>query len=121
GSLSFVMYFSKFIIHQSVLYVILFFKKLVKWCKGKYVVSPGTSFTLEPKDTELKTAWAQVTDEIKNTSWKAMYAKNNAEFDQIVKKMEKNAKAYGYDACIEWSKSQAERRHQLEQELKATK
>ena len=35
GSLSFVMYFSKFIIHQSVLYVILFFKKLVKWCKGK--------------------------------------------------------------------------------------
>ena len=26
------MYFSKFIIHQSVLYVILFFKKLVKWC-----------------------------------------------------------------------------------------
>ena len=50
-----------------------------------------------------------------------MYAKNDAEFDQIVKKMEKNAKAYGYDACIEWSKSQAERRHQLEQELKATK
>ncbi len=89
--------------------------------KGKYVVSPGTSFTLEPKDTELKTTWAQVTDEIKNTSWKAMYAKNDAEFDQIVKKMEKNAKAYGYDACIEWSKSQAERRHQLEQELKATK
>ena len=30
GSLSFVMYFSKFIIHQSVLYVILFFQKTCK-------------------------------------------------------------------------------------------
>lgn len=32
GSLSFVMCFSKFIIQQSILYVILFYKKLVKWC-----------------------------------------------------------------------------------------
>lgn len=34
GSLSFVMYFSKFIIHQSVLYVILFFQKT---CKVVYI------------------------------------------------------------------------------------
>ena len=39
GSLSFVMYFSKFIIHQSVLYVILFFKKLVKWCM--FIIRPN--------------------------------------------------------------------------------
>jgi hypothetical protein len=32
GSLSFVMYFGKLIIHQSILYVILFYKKVVKWC-----------------------------------------------------------------------------------------
>ena len=39
------MYFSKFIIHQSVLYVILFFKKLVKWCKE--YTSP---YDEDPKD-----------------------------------------------------------------------
>lgn len=85
--------------------------------KGKYVVSPGTSFTLEPKDTDLKTVWAQVTDEIKNSSWKAMYAKTDAEFDKIVDQMVKSAKDYGYDTCIDWSKGQAEKRHRLEQEL----
>ena len=85
--------------------------------KGKYVVSPGTSFTLEPKDTDLKTVWAQVTDEIKNSSWKAMYAKTDAEFDKIVAQMTKSAKDYGYDTCIDWSKGQAEKRHRLEQEL----
>ena len=37
GSLSFVMCFSKFIIQQSILYVILFYKKLVKWCSYMYL------------------------------------------------------------------------------------
>lgn len=85
--------------------------------KGKYVVSPGTSFALDPKDTDLKTVWAQVTDEIKNSSWKAMFAKTDAEFDKLVDTMTKNAKDYGYDTCIDWSKGQADKRHKLEQAL----
>lgn len=87
--------------------------------KGKYVVAPGTSFTLDTKDDELKTTWSQVTDEIKSSSWKAIYAKTDAEYEKIVDKMIENTKKYGYDVCIDWCKKQAERRHQLEQEIEA--
>ena len=58
-----------------------------------------------------------MTDEIKNSSWKAMFAKTDAEFDKLVDTMTKNAKDYGYDTCIDWSKGQADKRHKLEQAL----
>lgn len=82
--------------------------------KGKYTVAPGTSFTLEPKDDELKTTWAQVTDEIVNGSWKAMFAKTDSEFEELVDKMISNTKKYGYDECVEWTEKQAAARHALE-------
>lgn len=89
--------------------------------KGDYVVVPGTSFTQDTKDDELKTTWSQVTTEIKNGSWKAMYAKTDAEYEKIVNQMIKNAENYGYDTCIEWSKKQAAEKHRLELELSAKK
>lgn len=85
----------------------------------EYVVAPGTSFTLDPKDIDLRTTWAQVTGEIKNLSWRAIYAKTDSEYDKYVTQMKKNAKKYGYQTCVDWSKKQAERRHELEQEALA--
>ena len=82
--------------------------------KGKYTVSPGTSFSKEQQDGTLKTTWKQVTNTIKKESWNAMYAKSDKEFDQIVAKMRKEAKKYGYDECVEWSRTQASRRKALE-------
>ncbi|MDD7403113.1 MAG: hypothetical protein PUH02_04115 [bacterium] len=87
--------------------------------KGDYVVAPGTSFTMATKDDELKTTWSQVTNEIKNGSWKAMYAKTDAEYEKIVNSMIKKAKSYGYDTCVKWSKEQAAERHKLEQQVTA--
>ena len=52
--------------------------------KGKYTVAPGTSFSKETQDTTLKTTWNQVTTEIKNSSWKAIYAKSDKKFDSVV-------------------------------------
>lgn len=89
--------------------------------KGKYVVSPGTSFSLGEKDDDLKTTWAQVTSEIKASSWKAMYAKNDKEFDKLVKQMRENTKKYGYDKCLKWAKEQAAERYALEQEAAKNK
>jgi hypothetical protein len=57
--------------------------------KGKYTVAPGTSFSKETQDTTLKTTWNQVTTEIKNSSWKAIYAKSDKKFDSIVAGMKK--------------------------------
>ena len=82
--------------------------------KGKYTVAPGTSFYKETQDTTLKTTWNQVTTEIKNSSWKAIYAKSDKKFDSIVAGMKKSAKKYGYDKCVEWSRNQASRRKALE-------
>ena len=82
--------------------------------KGKYTVAPGTSFSKETQDTTLKTTWNQVTTEIKNSSWKAIYAKSDKKFDSIVAGMKTSAKKYGYDKCVEWSRNQASRRKALE-------
>ena len=82
--------------------------------KGKYTVAPGTSFSKETQDTTLKTTWNQVTTEIKNSSWKAIYAKSDKQFDSVVAGMKKRAKKYGYDKCVEWSRNQASRRKALE-------
>lgn len=82
--------------------------------KGKYTVAPGTSFSKESQDTTLKTTWNQVTTEIKNSSWKAIYAKSDKKFDSVVASMKKSAKKYGYDKCVEWSRNQASRRKALE-------
>ena len=82
--------------------------------KGKYTVAPGTSFSKETQDTTLKTTWNQVTTEIKNSSWKAIYDKSDKKFDSIVAGMKKSAKKYGYDKCVEWSRNQASRRKALE-------
>lgn len=82
--------------------------------KGKYTVAPGTSFSKETQDTTLKTTWNQVTTEIKNSSWKAIYAKSDKKFDSVIASMKKSAKKYGYDKCVEWSRNQASRRKALE-------
>lgn len=83
---------------------------------GLYTLSPGTTFTLDSKDDELKTTWSQVTGAITDGSWNAIYAKTDADYDKIVAKMIKEAKAYGYDECVEWSQKQADRRWQCELE-----
>lgn len=71
--------------------------------KSNYVLKPGTSYAKTPKDPEFRTTWSQVTNEIKNGSWKAMYAESDKEFDKIVNDMINKCNKYGYDKCVEWS------------------
>jgi multiple sugar transport system substrate-binding protein/putative aldouronate transport system substrate-binding protein len=85
--------------------------------KGKYTVSPGTEYTKSAQSDELKTTWKQVTDCIKNQSWKAIYAKTDAEFNKAVAKMRKDTKGYGYDECLKWSQNEAATRKSLEDQL----
>lgn len=85
--------------------------------KGKYTVSPGTSFSLSTKDDTLKTVWGQVTTCIKNESWKALYAKSDAAFEKQVNHMISSAKKYGYDKCLKWSQNEAKTRKSLEDQL----
>lgn len=76
----------------------------------KYILAPGTMFTEDPIPETLKVKWNQVADSIKNNSWKAIYAKNDAEYNAIVATMAKELKEYGFDECVAFSKAQAARR-----------
>lgn len=83
----------------------------------EFVVAPGTSFAQSPKEQEFKTTWSQVTDEVKNGSWRAIYADSDKEYEKIVNDMIKKCKSYGYDECVSWSKNEASRRKSLEDAL----
>lgn len=82
-----------------------------------YVVAPSSKFVLASKDGDFKTTWSAVTDVIKTFSWRAIYATSDTAFENIVNEMIKQAKGYGYDECVTWSKEQADLRYQMEQEL----
>ncbi len=76
--------------------------------KTNYAFLPATRNYVAPsKSKELETVWNQVTKCITENSWKAIYAKSEAEYDYIVKQMIKQANAYGYDQCLEFSKKTA--------------
>ncbi len=83
-----------------------------------YRVSPITAYVQSSRPGELKTTWAQVTDCITTYSWKAIYAKTDEEYDQIVAEMISKANEYGYDKCIEWSVNEANTRKGFEDALK---
>ncbi|MCD7825176.1 MAG: extracellular solute-binding protein [Clostridiaceae bacterium] len=85
-----------------------------------YVLAPGTSYSKGSKSEELKTTWSQVTTQIKNSSWKAIYAKSDAEYEKRVNEMISKCKEYGYEDCVTWSENEASIRKQLEDEVRAT-
>ncbi len=81
---------------------------------GKYTVSPGTAYVDKQVEGELETTWNNVTNCITTGTWKAIYAKDDAEFDSIVADMIKQANDYGYDKCLEWSLERAKERKAAE-------
>ena len=88
-----------------------------------YSVAVATGYAEGTKSKELKVVWKQVTDAIVKGSWRAITAKDDASFKAEVEDMIKNANAYdngnGYKECVEWSVKEAERRHDMEEEVRA--
>ncbi len=86
-----------------------------------YKLAVGTTYAESAKTPEFKVIWEQVIKEIRDSSWKAMYAKTPEEFNAIIKQMQVVTKGYGYDKCVEWSMNEAAIRKALEDEVKAMK
>jgi multiple sugar transport system substrate-binding protein/putative aldouronate transport system substrate-binding protein len=59
---------------------------------------------------ELEQKYNQVSTAIKDGSWRAIYARNDAEFERIVAEMIAQAKGLGYDECIAWDTADAAKR-----------
>lgn len=81
-----------------------------------YAVSKPNTYTASSKSETLGNEWAKVTEYIRNGSWEAVYAKSDAEFERIVKKMQKDANAAGYADCVAWCKKEAAARKASEEE-----
>lgn len=88
------------------------------FAKRDYSLILGTTFNFTTKDDELQVVWNQVATCIKENSWKAIYAKDDAEYAKIVKNMQSKAKEYGYDQCIDYLKKEAQRRKACEDAVK---
>ncbi len=82
-----------------------------------YKVAPATTYSDSVRSDELQVIWDQVTNCIVNGSWNCIYAESDGQYNMLLKKMINDAKAYGYQDCVDWCESEAAIRHQLEEEV----
>lgn len=80
----------------------------------KHVITPASDYHMSEKSEDLRFVWDRVTKELKDSCWKAIYAKNDAEYDKIVKNMIKACKKAGYEECADWCIEEAEKRYEAE-------
>jgi multiple sugar transport system substrate-binding protein/putative aldouronate transport system substrate-binding protein len=72
-----------------------------------HVIAPGTTYSEAQRSDELELKWQQVTNAIKDYSWQAIYAANDAEFDAIVETMRTETAAYGYEEVAQFYRDEA--------------
>jgi putative aldouronate transport system substrate-binding protein len=77
--------------------------------RHKLVFTPGTMYSEDPIPDRLKVQYNQIAESIKNNSWRAIYAKSDKEFDQIVAEMDKEVRSYGYADMLAFTKTQLAR------------
>jgi multiple sugar transport system substrate-binding protein/putative aldouronate transport system substrate-binding protein len=70
----------------------------------------ASDFVMAARSDSLEQKWVQVSNAIKTGSWRAIYANTDTEYNRIVTEMISQAKAFGYDECIEWNIEQGKLR-----------
>jgi putative aldouronate transport system substrate-binding protein len=75
--------------------------------KDRLIVSSPSSYIAPPLTTDQNTMMQQVSQEIVNSSWKMIFAKDQAEFDSIWQTMVTNAKGLGFDDLLALDQKQA--------------
>ena len=80
-----------------------------------YKVLLGTSFSIASQSDELKVIWKQVTKQVTTSSWQAIYAKTDEEYDKIVADMIQKYNEYDPNGeCKAYSLGEAEKRKALD-------
>ena len=83
-----------------------------------YVVMPDIPYSESAKSSELTLKWNNCAKTIKDYSWRAIYAKSDAEFNYHVSEMKKLCENYGYADCVEWCRQEAAQMWELTQQKK---
>lgn len=86
---------------------------------GKYTVMPDLPYSEAAKSDDLKVKWDQCAKAITTNSWRAIFAKNDGEFNFHIMNMKNQCKGYGWDECLEWCLQEAATKWQLTQEQNA--
>lgn len=90
-----------------------------EYIKAKnYTVVPATAYVEAEKSKELEAIWKKVSECIVRGSWNAIYADSDEAFDAILSAVLSQAKAYGYEECVDWSEQEAEKRYKLEEAIR---
>lgn len=87
--------------------------------KNKMIaVSPVTQFTPANPDTATNQKLSQVKAVIIQDSWKMVFAKNDSEFNSILKDMTTKAKGLGYDDVVKFYVGQAQKTFEARKTVK---
>ncbi|MGN1158644.1 MAG: ABC transporter substrate-binding protein [Lachnospiraceae bacterium] len=67
---------------------------------GKVCISPGIFYSAPPDSSDIATMRAQIEEITKEYSWKAIYAEDEAEFQEIINEMREIAVGLGYNEVV---------------------
>ena len=78
--------------------------------------APGSSYTVPEADSNITTIRRQCKATVIDNSWKMIFAKDQSEFDSLLKTMQDTAKGLGYDDVLavgtqnasDWTKAREE-------------
>ncbi len=83
----------------------------------KYVVMPDIPYSASAQSSELALKWKNCAKTVKDYSWRAIYAKADAEFNFHVSEMKKLCDQYGYADCVAWCEQEAAQMWELTQQM----
>ena len=87
--------------------------------KTNYRVTLASTFSAGKLSDELDSTKEQIQTCVKDYSWKAIYAADEAEFNSLVEEMKNRARSYDPQQKIrDWAKSECDRKHALQEELR---
>ena len=78
---------------------------------NQVLVAPGATSVSEEDSSEISTLRNQTKDIIVQYSWQMVFAKNEDEFNSLLKEMQKTAKGLGYDQVFEFDMTRAEKQN----------
>lgn len=83
------------------------------------IVAPGSSFAAPADSSEIETIRNQVKASIVEYSWKMVFAKDQAEFDSLLKEMQDTAEGLGYATVLEFDMANAHAQNDARVEVAA--
>lgn len=84
-------------------------------------IVPNINTSLGSDSSDIKNKRSQISDYVKNTSWKMVFAKDQAEFDQLWTKMQKDVVGLGWDDVLAEDTAKAQKIVKMRADATASK